>query len=518
MNCIQRTCFRSCLVLSVLFLAISSQAQTAPSGRVNGIDPDHAYVLRLVSNVLQDRRTGLWGVESASNDLISNQEEFHAHLMTYRAHFRFHVDGNMLVVTMEDLQSPSGGTWVRSVIPADGAQAKLIAQIVDQLTALNQTYMAERKAQGMDVPSSAEVEHRPAKTLAFDAIPVRCAEGMCPVRRDGLWGFIDYDGNLVLDFKYRSPSTPSFMHGMCVVQAADSENRPLPGLVYIDKTGKVLFSGKRFESAGPFDGGLAVVSLPGVLDANSKMAALDLHGHAQRLSGVTPDAEFHEGMVIARDGATSKLGFRGSNMQWAIRPAYDDAEPFSDGLAWVEQRTPGGVAKWGAVDKSGKVVILFQFSVRPEPFSEGLAIVTCTNNSNFGYVDQTGSLVISCQFGSARPFFKGLAFVRREGRAQLIDKQGQTVSGGVSQDLLSELMPRDDGDYNFFHTQVQRLTGLLDERWNIVLPARYQSLGPYPADSDPKGLAWASSASPDAHEGFVDRNGEFVLIAEKSIF
>jgi hypothetical protein len=87
----------------------------------------------------------------------------------------------------------------------------------------------------------------------------------------------------------------------------------------------------------------------------------------------------------------------------------------------------------------------------------------------------------------------------------LVDKQGQSISDGVNRQLLSELMPRDDGNYNFFHTEIQRLTGLLDERWNIVLPAKYQFLGPYPADSDPKGLAWAGSSSTNFHQGFVIR-------------
>lgn len=519
---------RLVLALLPLIAAAHARAQSTPSGRVSGIDPDHGYVLRLVSSVLKDRHIVLWSVEAATNDPLSSYEEFRAHLLPYRARYRFHVVGNTLIVTMEDLQSPGkGGTWTHSVIPAGGAQSKLIAQVVDHLSAANQRYMGERRGLGIETPpSSSTVDNgltpRPAnppaaKSLVIDPVPVRCAEGMCPVRRDGLWGFIDYDGNLVLDFKYHSSAPPTFSHGVCVVQAADPDNRVLPGFVYIDKSGNVRFGGKRFQSARPFAGDLAIVVLFEPSNPIPQVAVVDLQGHVQRVSGVSPDADFHDGFIIAQGGPGMKYGFKGTNLQWATRPAYDEVRPFSDGLAWVEQQTAGGVKKWGAIDKEGKLVVPFVFTVRPEPFSEGLALVTCTNNS-VGYVNKTGEVIIPCQFQQGSRFAKGVAYVQRSGKSLLIDTEGRSVSDRVNPQLLNELMPRDDGQYNFFHTEIQRLTGLLNERWNVVLPARYQFLGPFPDDSDPKGLAWASTASLNFHQGFVNRNGEFVLIAEKSMF
>ena len=52
-----------------------------------------------------------------------------------------------------------------------------------------------------------------------------------------------------------------------------------------------------------------------------------------------------------------------------IQPRYDDAFPFSDGLAPVEL-----AAKWGYVDKTGKVVIRIRYDIG-HMFSEGLASV-----------------------------------------------------------------------------------------------------------------------------------------------
>jgi hypothetical protein len=53
----------------------------------------------------------------------------------------------------------------------------------------------------------------------------------------------------------------------------------------------------------------------------------------------------------------------------AISPSYEEDEPFSEGLAAVQQ---GG--KWGFVDHQGRLVIPARYD-RVKRFSEGLAIV-----------------------------------------------------------------------------------------------------------------------------------------------
>jgi hypothetical protein len=518
------------VILLLIISAIPCLSQKNASGQVNGVNP--ANVRRIVDRVLQDRHSTLWSVETNTQDLLSSYEEFRSHLLLYRARFRFHLQGTSIIVTMEDLQSPGKGTWSRSLIPADGAQAKLIAQVVDQLNAANREFtsasggsvseaissVAENRTTGSYPPRSMLVQR--AKTLVSDPIPSRCSEGMCAVRRDGLWGFIDYDGNLALDFLYRSSTPPYFSNGACVVSAADENRRQLPGYMYIDKNAKVLFDNRVFQSARPFADGFARVQLTDKTGRHIP-AVLDLQGHTVVLPNGVADGDFHEGLIAAYGGPTGahKVGFRDANMRWAVQPVYEEVQPFSGGVAWVEQLTAGGVSKWGAVNKEGRTVIPFMFSKKPDLFSEGLAVVSCSDGKQ-GYVDKTGELVIPCEYRQASRFVHGRAFVLGATGAELIDERGATVADekrlGLSPAAVGSLTLREDGLYYFMEAH----HGVLDEGGNRSVPSIYSEIGLFPGDGDTRGLAWASypeRLEKNVH-GVINRRGEFVVIQEMSKF
>jgi hypothetical protein len=536
-----------CSVVFALFSLIAiapGWAQSTPAGRVSGIDPDHSYVLRLVSSVLRDRHIVLWSVEAATNDPISSYEEFRAHLLPYRARYRFHVDGNTLIVTMEDLQSPGkGGTWTRSVIPADGAQAKLIAQVVDQLNAASRRMASGEANQGSGSAtatasglSGATVSDRldgstpplpnaagsmvfdlPEETLAKGAY--HCAEGLCAISKNGLWGFVDYHGNLVLDFKYpNTGSAPYFSHGVCAVGAPDSKPGRPASYIFIDKKGNVLFNQREFKFARPFVGTATTVLLPQKTGLDEP-AILDIQGHIVRYAPRDPVGQEFHGDLIA-SGATyvdGAVGFRNAKMEWVIPRAYYAAQDFSEGMAWVQARAPGGLYKWGAINGKGKLIIPLTFSQSPEPFSEGLSVIHCSDNTS-GYVDPSGTLVIPCQYASASRFVHGHAFVRDSSSHWfLIDQHGIVVNNVRMRNVPAGTL-REDGLYAF--TQASgTVFGLLDADANLVVPAQFESIGLFPTDGDPDGLAWAvyRDENRKAHQGFINRRGEFVLMVQKSL-
>jgi hypothetical protein len=103
---------------------------------------------------------------------------------------------------------------------------------------------------------------------------------------------------------------------------------------------------------------------------------------------------------------------KGAGEEFAIPPQFNDATPFSEGLAAVRV---GDVdtGRWGYIDTTGQFVIQPQFA-GASFFSEGLAAVTVGDpfDGKQGYVDRIGRMVIEPQFDVAWPFRGGFAVVQ----------------------------------------------------------------------------------------------------------
>jgi len=96
---------------------------------------------------------------------------------------------------------------------------------------------------------------------------------------------------------------------------------------------------------------------------------------------------------------------------------------FSEGLAVVRDYND----KYGFIDQTGKLVIPCQWK-DAFSFSEGLAAVKDTNDK-WGFIDKTGKLVIPCQWEVVlEGFHQGLVeVVDADGKRHYIDKTGKIV-------------------------------------------------------------------------------------------
>jgi hypothetical protein len=92
---------------------------------------------------------------------------------------------------------------------------------------------------------------------------------------------------------------------------------------------------------------------------------------------------------------------------------------FSEGLSAIYS---GG--QWGYVDQTGKVVIKCQFALAGS-FTEGLAPVRV--GEKWGYIDKAGQIVIKPQYDSAYEFSGGIAEVSRGEKWGYIDRSGKYV-------------------------------------------------------------------------------------------
>jgi hypothetical protein len=231
--------------------------------------------------------------------------------------------------------------------------------------------------------------------------------------------------------------------------AADDETRPAPPVAafkdegygkygFINRRGAVVLEPK-YESADDFVDGLARVRSDGKLgfiDATGKLRFTLPPGTQEAL-----DAS--EGMVWFRSPRGGRWGFCDDKGRVILESAYDDVEPFSDGLAAVNLGakvqaplgdTSGG--KWGYVDKKGKLVIPVQYE-HARPFSDGLAQVS--DSAGAKLLDNSGKVVVDLgqvipgdfREGLA-PVYVGPAVAGKDWHTRFLDRRGKpafTVEG-----------------------------------------------------------------------------------------
>lgn len=120
-----------------------------------------------------------------------------------------------------------------------------------------------------------------------------------------------------------------------------------------------------------------------------------------------------------------KWGYVNENGRYIIKPKFEEAGDFIDGLARIRVHS-----KYGFINEKGKPKIRPQFDDARD-FSEGMAAVMIYNSHNrplWGFVDQRGRLVIKPQYEEASDFSEGKALVRNGDNIFYIDRLGESVA------------------------------------------------------------------------------------------
>lgn len=175
-----------------------------------------------------------------------------------------------------------------------------------------------------------------------------------------------------------------------------------------------------------------------------------------------------------------------------------NGESFSEGLTKYTTWDPGKGYLYGFIDKTGKIVIKAQFT-DAYSFTEGLAAV-CTEWQKCGFIDKTGSFVIEPKYRAAHSFREGLAlagfdydligFVNKSGEMVIEPQFGNLIGAGFSEGL--SVVAFRWGKFGYINTE-----GV------IVVPMRFEMAQPF---SD--GLA---AVRVDSKWGYIDKTGKFVI-------
>lgn len=326
------------------------------------------------------------------------------------------------------------------------------------------------------------------KGTFYNVLPFK--EGMAAVSNRGengedIWGFINYQGEQVIDFQYEKVA--AFSQGLALVK-----RNGLYG--YIDKTGKNLVP-CQYLQAKDFHQGFACVQ------KSDKWTYINALGKEIMAENYDYTLDFAEGIgVVMKNG---KWGAVDENGKVIISLEYDRIFPCKEGFLAAQKR-----GQMGYLDKKGEVILPFEYDLCYD-FENGKAKVRKTGlygiinttgviqvpfyfqeigfadtrlnyieyPERWGFIDKEGNTKIPYMYEEITPFHNGRAMVKFNGRWGYIDKNGKWIVPPIYEEAtefrenlacVKINVAQSDGNtvrYNFLDTMGIRLS---DKLYNAV--------------------------------------------------
>ncbi len=233
---------------------------------------------------------------------------------------------------------------------------------------------------------------------------------LIPVYDGEKWGYVNAEGRYIIQPQFEMAEF--FCNNLAKVE--DSEGK----VGYIDKTGVYVIPAKYVQGTN-FSENVAFV-----VEAGCAPICIDMLGTKLfELNGVVEVANYWGGLArigVTGDDGVARYGFVDKTGKIVVKPQFTEADCFVEELALV----CNDKGKWGFINPEGKYVIEPKFE-SADSFSEGMAAV-CINN-RWGFINKKGKYVVEPQFEKVMDFYNGCAGVQQGAKWGLIDKKGKFV-------------------------------------------------------------------------------------------
>ena len=195
--------------------------------------------------------------------------------------------------------------------------------------------------------------------------------GLISVKKDNKYGFIDIEGNVVIDFLYKNVS--DFVNDYAVVVTMEDKK------LLIGKDGEYVLDLTEYENAYIMDEDIIAVTL------NDKIGFINFSGDtiADFKYELTNSAS--EGKIVVKEDEVYKILNVKDNTVLDL-PDYSMVSKISEGLLAVREND-----KWGFIDTFGNVVVRPQYDSFYD-FNDGLAYVKKGNSEMF--IDKKGNVIL----------------------------------------------------------------------------------------------------------------------------
>ncbi len=232
------------------------------------------------------------------------------------------------------------------------------------------------------------------------------SEGLAAVKINHKWGFIDKAGKIVIEPQFnlwQARFNTHFSDGLVAVnfnngkdETFNQDGNSVSNIKwgFADKNGRLVIAPKfegEYWNPPRFTEGLAPVIYSSMFPGSAVMV-----------------------------GIGAKYGYIDKSSEFIIKPIYDEAFNFSEGLAAV---TLDG--KEGYINSKGDVFIPLKYKFASS-FSNGYAIVS-TDGSRYFFIDKLGNKPFDKTFEDLSDFSDGLARFSENGKFGFIDTKGNVV-------------------------------------------------------------------------------------------
>jgi len=240
----------------------------------------------------------------------------------------------------------------------------------------------------------------------YDDLFISYAEGVFPVKRNGIWDVIDRTGREVLRFAAADSVT--------VITQDMFQVRQDSRLTRVDSTGRHI--------------------MPSHID-----------GHPI-ISVSTPS----EGVSSFRinTAPTGHWGFISDAGDVVIQPKYHAAGAFFNGLSVACLD-----GKWGVIDKEDNAIIPFLYDAVDRHYFQNGALAVMRDRK-WGFIDTTGKEIVPLLYSRTEPFYNGMARVERNEKWGFVDKDGIEI-----------VPPRYDAAFNFAEGMA---AVMVDGKWGFI--------------------------------------------------
>ena len=164
----------------------------------------------------------------------------------------------------------------------------------------------------------------------------------------------------------------------------------------------------------------------------------------------------------------NKWGFIDTTGKWIHQPQYDFCEPFSEGMALIENKS-----RFGFIDLHGELIVDPIYE-EADNFNRGVAIVF--DGEHYGAINRFGKIKIPFEYDDIGEFVDGIAYSLKNGSYGYIDLNGSVVVPFIYQQAFSinhnRALVKQNGKY-----------GIINKANKIILPFDFDWIEPNFSDT-----------------------------------